>query len=76
MLVAEANITQLEANTAGITINIECPTKYPGQQITRISDTVFLKADVIVNETINNTLWAGNPNFDLELYSLSLLRTI
>ena len=45
-------MTQLENNTAVITRYIYCPTKYPGQQITGISDTVFLNGDVIVNGTV------------------------
>ena len=63
-------------NIAGITRNIYCPSKYPGQEITRISDTVFLNGDVIVNGTMKNIIWSGNPDFDLENYPLSLLRTI
>ena len=39
--IVKANITQLETSTAGITRNIYCPTKYPRQQVARISDTVF-----------------------------------
>ena len=60
---AEEKIIQLEINTAGITRNIYCPTKYPGQEITQISDTLQ-NGDAIVNCIIKNTFLAGNLGLD------------
>ena len=74
--IAEANITTLEINTAGITRAIYAPVNYPGQNITKIYDTVYINGDVIINGNIKNTIWNSDIDYDLQLYPLSSLRTI
>ena len=75
LAVAKNNIFNLETNTAGITRNFYCPINYPEQQITSFSDIVYFGGDVVTNGTIKHTIFSGNPDYTLENYPISLLRT-